>query len=69
MFRYGGNNLRCECSLRPIVNWIRAGEEIKTILCLKMVLSLVASDCVSYKSRTLDKIYFCKLFQLPVLML
>jgi len=23
--RYADNNLRCECSLRPVINWLRAG--------------------------------------------
>ena len=27
-FRYEGNILRCECSLRPVLHWLRAGERL-----------------------------------------
>ena len=47
--RYGDNNLRCECSLRPVINWLRAGGG----LC-----RLYSIDCIDCMTRAAAVICF-----------
>ena len=57
VFRYADNNLRCECSLRPVVNWLRAGKIQCVWYCcdtLYLYLILCCQDFSWYRAPVFD---------------